>query len=117
MNRFSFFRGNKHILHIALHFLVPLVLVAIFYPKAWRISYLLMLAGIAIDVDHLFADPIYDPGRCSIGYHPLHTLGPIIIYVAALIPVTTRVVGVGLCTHIVLDAFDCQLTSGVWYIV
>ncbi|MBL4850876.1 MAG: hypothetical protein JKY90_01150 [Gammaproteobacteria bacterium] len=102
--------------HIALHILIPLVLAVIFYPKAWRVSYVLMLAGIAIDIDHLFAVPIYDPGRCSIGFHPLHTLVPMVFYVAALIPAKTRVVGVGLSVHIILDAVDCQMTSGVWYV-
>ena len=31
-----------------------------------------MMATMLVDLDHLFADPIYDPDRCSIGFHPLH---------------------------------------------
>ncbi len=66
-----------------------------------------MLAGIAIDVDHLLADPVFESGRCSIGFHPLHTIIPIALYVAALAHPKTRLVAVGLCIHIVLDGIDC----------
>ncbi len=91
------------------------MLAVIIFPKAWRVSYLLMLSGIAIDIDHLLADPIYDPGRCSIDFHPLHSAIPIVFYAAALIPAKTRIVAIGLCTHIVLDAIDCQINIGTWY--
>lgn len=64
-----------------------------------------------IDVDHLFAVPIYDPLRCSIGFHPLHTVLPILIYVAALFHPKSRVVGIGLCVHIALDSIDCILMN------
>ena len=87
-----------------------------FYPKTWGVAYLLMIAGMVIDIDHLLAKPIYDPGRCSVGYHPLHTLIPIVLYVAALIPARVRIVAIGLCAHIVLDAIDCRITSGIWYV-
>ncbi len=66
-----------------------------------------MLSTMVIDLDHLLADPIYDPDRCSIGFHPLHTLIPIVLYVAALAHPKTRLIGVGLCLHIVLDGLDC----------
>ncbi|PIU21928.1 MAG: hypothetical protein COT14_03895 [Candidatus Diapherotrites archaeon CG08_land_8_20_14_0_20_30_16] len=26
-----------------------------------------------IDIDHLLANPIYDPNRCGINFHPLHS--------------------------------------------
>lgn len=70
-----------------------------------------MLAGLLIDADHLLANPIYDPGRCSIGFHPLHTLLPVLLYLAALIPRKTRLAGLGLCLHILLDLIDCALNS------
>ncbi len=82
---------------------------ALFYRSAWLKSFLWMLAGLAIDVDHLLADPIYDPGRCSIGFHPLHTAVPIVLYVLALIHPKTRLLGLGLCIHILLDALDCYV--------
>lgn len=68
-----------------------------------------MLAGLLIDIDHLLADPIYDAERCSIGFHPLHTPIPILFYVLMLAHPKTRVVGIGLCLHILLDAADCLL--------
>ena len=73
-----------------------------------------MMIGIVIDLDHLMAQPIYDPGRCSIGFHPLHTMLPIALYLAMLAHEKTRLLGLGLCIHIVLDLLDCQLTNGVW---
>ncbi len=87
----------------------------IFYFKSWRMVYLLMMISMVIDIDHLLANPIYDPGRCSIGFHPLHTFFPIIIYMFMLIPEKTRIIGIGLCIHIILDTIDCQLTNGIWY--
>jgi hypothetical protein len=98
-----------NILHVALHLLVPAAVTALFYRAAWLKSYLLMLAGLAIDVDHLWASPIYDPARCSIGFHPLHTAIPILFYVLALVHPKTRLLGLGLCIHILLDALECVL--------
>lgn len=75
------------------------------------------MAGLLIDVDHLLADPIYDPGRCSIGFHPLHTIIPVALYFLLLLFPRTRLVGVGLLIHIALDTVDCKLTSGIWYTI
>ncbi len=76
-----------------------------------------MMAGMLIDIDHLLADPIYDPTRCSIGFHPLHTSIPIVLYVLALAHPKTRLLAIGLCIHIALDSIDCQLNNGIWYTV
>ena len=102
-------------LHIALHLLVPLATTGTFFRKHWLKSYLLLMTGMLIDIDHLLATPIYDPGRCSIGFHPLHTAIPILIYVALLCHPRTRLVGLGLCIHILLDSMDCYVTNGIWY--
>lgn len=77
---------------------------------------MIMLSAFAIDLDHLLADPIYDPGRCSIGFHPLHSLVAIILYIALLFFPKTRILGLGLMIHIGLDSIDCQITNGVWYV-
>ena len=61
--------------------MVPVVAAVMAYRPAWRSAALLMLATMVVDVDHLIADPIYDAARCSIGFHPLHTVGPIAFYV------------------------------------
>lgn len=95
--------------HIFLHFALPLLIAVIFFKSQWQKAYLLMLAGLLIDIDHLLATPIYDPNRCSVGFHPLHTAIPIALYVLALIPQKTRIVAIGLCFHIVLDSLDCWL--------
>ena len=66
-----------------------------------------MVSTMLVDLDHLLATPIYDPNRCSIGFHPLHTALPILIYVVLLLPPKTRWIGIGLCIHMVLDTMDC----------
>jgi len=79
-------------------------------------NYALLMSGMLIDLDHLLATPVYDVGRCSIGFHPLHTFLPIVIYACALAHPKTRVVGVGLCIHVFLDSVDCFYANGVWYV-
>ena len=108
-------------MHMILHFLVPLIVSLLFFradsdKKAWLKAYLLMMAGMLIDIDHLFANPIYDPMRCSIGFHPLHTFIPILIYIGLCLFKLTRWLGIGLMIHIVLDSIDCQVTNGVWWV-
>lgn len=73
------------------------------FQRAW----LLLLLGWAIDLDHLLADPIYAPDRCSIGFHPLHTAPAMVVYGALTIPRPTRLLGIGLLIHIGLDLIDC----------
>jgi len=76
---------------------------------------MIMMLTMLVDLDHLLADPIYDPSRCSIGFHPLHRFLPISFYaVLSLIP-KTRIVGIGLLAHMVLDSIDCQSTNGIWF--
>ena len=103
-------------LHLGLHFLVPALLTGLFFRKDWKVAYLIMVATMFVDVDHLFANPIYDPGRCSIGFHPLHQLWFIAIYIALCFVPRLRLVGLGLSVHMVLDAIDCQVTNGVWIV-
>ncbi|HTN34361.1 MAG TPA: DUF6122 family protein [Marinobacter sp.] len=101
-------------LHIALHFLVPGFVVAAFFRKRWMFAYLLMISTMLVDLDHLVADPVYDPNRCSIGFHPLHQLWFIIFYFALCFFSKTRFVGFGLTIHMLLDSIDCQITNGAW---
>jgi hypothetical protein len=100
--------------HLALHFLVPAVLAGLFFRKNWKLAYFLMIATMLVDIDHLFANPIYDPNRCSIGFHPLHELWFIVLYAMLCFVPKVRLVGIGLSIHMALDAIDCQLTNGVW---
>lgn len=86
---------------------MPALLVALFWRQRWWQSYLWLLAGLTIDIDHLLANPIYDPLRCSIGFHPLHTWPAAVIYAALCIPKQTRFLGLGLLLHLGLDVTDC----------
>ncbi len=74
-----------------------------------------MMLTMLVDLDHLLAVPIYDSTRCSINFHPLHGFIPIAIYVILSFISKTRVIGIGLITHIILDSIDCQVTNGVWF--
>ena len=94
-------------LHIALHFIAPLLIAFLFFKENLKLSYLIMIATMLVDLDHLLASPIYDANRCSIGFHPLHQYWLIGIYLAMSFFSKTRLIGVGLTTHMVLDAFDC----------
>ena len=75
-----------------------------------------MVSTMLVDIDHLLANSVYDPGRCSIGFHPLHGFLPIALYVLICFIQKLRYVGIGLVIHMALDAIDCQLTNGVWYV-
>jgi len=99
-------------IHIALHFLVPLVVAWVCYRRGWRSAVAIMIATMLVDLDHLLALPIYDPQRCSIGFHPLHTTPAIVVYAAlfSLRPWLGRslhLVGLGLMIHMALDGLDC----------
>ena len=94
-------------IHLILHFAVPLAVALIFFRARWQRAALIMIATMVIDIDHLLATPIYDPARCSIGFHPLHTWLAIVVYAALSIPARTRLIGIGLLIHIALDGVDC----------
>jgi hypothetical protein len=70
-----------------------------------------MLLVNIIDLDHLLADPIYDPNRCGIGFHPLHSYLAVAVYLALTTIPKTRIVGLGLVIHMVLDWIDCLWMS------
>ncbi len=69
----------------------------------------IMLATMAVDLDHLLADPWLDPDRCSIGFHPLHTAPAIAVYAMLCLWPRSRWWGVGLLIHMALDWLDCFL--------
>ena len=70
-----------------------------------------MICTMLIDLDHLLANPIFDPARCSINFHPLHTYYAFGVYVLLLLPQKTRVVGIALCLHFATDFLDCLLMN------
>jgi hypothetical protein len=100
---------TRAIIHLLLHALVPLAIALVWHRDRWWRAWLWLLAGWLIDIDHLLADPIYAPGRCSIGFHPLHTAPATFVYALLCLPRRTRLLGTGLLVHIGLDAIDCLL--------
>ncbi|WP_199609598.1 DUF6122 family protein [Flocculibacter collagenilyticus] len=109
-------------IHLVLHFVVPLLVALIIFRKQWRYAFIIMILTMVVDVDHLLATPIYDPLRCSIGFHPLHQWPFILLYAVMSIAPRfipkfnlIRLMGTGLIIHMILDSIDCQMTNGIWY--
>ena len=113
-------------IHIVLHAILPVLVALVFYRPKWLSAAAILLATTAVDVDHLLADPIYDPDRCSIGFHPLHSVPAIALYfvlavfplvlrlkpdTASLQPIlrTVHLIGFGPLIHMALDWGDCFL--------
>lgn len=94
-------------IHIALHIIVPLLVATVWFRHKWLKAWLIMVSTMLVDLDHLLATPIYDPNRCSIGFHPLHHPGLIVVYVVLLIFPKARLIGLGLVIHMLLDGLDC----------
>ncbi len=97
----------RPIVHAVLHILVPFLVAYWGYRERWIRVFLILLSALLIDLDHLFADPVFDPNRCSIGFHPLHGAWAITGYALITMMPRTRLLGVGLLIHIVLDVIDC----------
>ncbi|WP_347173862.1 DUF6122 family protein [Polaribacter uvawellassae] len=99
----------KFIVHYSFHFIVPAIIAFLFFKENWKKVYLIFIATMLIDVDHLLANPIFDPNRCSINFHPLHSYIAIAIYFLLLIWKKTRILAIGLLLHILADTIDCFL--------
>jgi hypothetical protein len=93
--------------HYGLHFLVPGLIAWFFFRESWKKAWLIMLCTMVIDLDHLLATPIFDPNRCSIGFHPLHSHYAIILYVIMFYFKKTRIIAIGLLLHMIADYQDC----------
>jgi hypothetical protein len=93
--------------HLLLHGIVPMLVAWLFFRDQWRRASLIMIATMLVDLDHLFAQPLYDPQRCSIGFHPLHTPPAMALYAVLVFPKATRLIGIGLLIHMTLDGIDC----------
>jgi len=93
--------------HYFLHFGFPVFIAYAFFRKEWKKAYLIFLLTMLVDLDHLFAMPIFDPDRCSINFHPLHTYWAITVYVLMLFFPKTRTIAIGLLMHMATDQIDC----------
>ncbi|HUR41416.1 MAG TPA: DUF6122 family protein [Verrucomicrobiae bacterium] len=99
----------RALIHLLLHVAVPGAVARTFFRARWWQAWLVMMATMLVDLDHLLAVPLYDPNRCSIGFHPLHTAPAVAAYVLLALWPRTSLVGVGLLIHMALDASDCAL--------
>ncbi|RMZ60887.1 hypothetical protein D1632_02625 [Chryseobacterium nematophagum] len=97
-------------MHYFLHFVFPAFIALIFYPQKWKKVYLILLATMLVDLDHLLANPIFDPTRYSIGFHLLHSYYAIAVYFLMLFfKGNMRIVGIGLLFHMLTDYQDFNL--------
>ncbi len=97
------------IIHYSLHLLAPGVLAWFFFRHMWKQAWIIMLGTMLVDMDHLVATPIFQAGRCSINFHPLHSLYAIGVYALLLFVPNTyaRIIAIGLLLHMVTDFQDC----------
>ena len=93
----------KFLLHYSFHFLVPIAIALIFFKKKWFQVYLIFIGTMFIDLDHLLANPIFDPNRCSINFHPLHTYYAAGAYILMVIPKKSRILGIAFLLHLFTD--------------
>jgi len=102
----------QSLVHYGLHFIVPIVISYIFYRPKWIKISLILLATMAVDIDHLLTQPVYDATRCSIGYHLLHQPMAIICYAILFLFPSARVISTGLLLHMLTDKIDCIWMGG-----
>lgn len=96
------------LIHYFLHFGAPLIIAFVFFRNDWKKVYLILLATMLVDLDHLLADPIFMADRCSINFHPLHTYYAMGIYTVMLfLKKPFNIIGLGLLFHILTDYIDC----------
>ena len=88
----------KVLIHYSFHFIVPLFFAKIFFKDNWKEVFVIMLLTMLIDLDHLVASPIFDANRCSIGYHPLHTVYASIFYLALLFSPSWKIKAVSIAS-------------------
>lgn len=101
----------REIFHYFLHFVFPLLIAKIFFKENWQKAYLLMLATMIVDVDHVFANPVFDPNRSSVGFHPLHRYPMVVLYFLGTVFLkgNYRIIAVGLLFHMITDFQDFYL--------
>ena len=99
------------VVHLVVHVAAPGIVAALAFRPRWRAAWGWMLAMNVVDIDHLLADPIFDPQRCSIGFHPLHSWPAIGVYALALGVPALRVFAAGLLVHMGADGIDCVRIS------
>lgn len=95
------------LIHYGLHFLFPGLIAWVFFRTHWKKAWLIMIATMLVDLDHLLADPIFSPYRCSINFHVLHSYYAIGVYLVMLYCKKFRIISIGLLFHMITDTIDC----------
>lgn len=95
------------ITHYSLHLLVPGLIAFLFFRQDWKKAWFTMIATMLVDLDHLLATPLFDPNRCSIGFHPLHTKVAMGFYLLLFFFPRWRIMSIGLLFHMLTDYQDC----------
>lgn len=99
-------------IHYFLHLVFPVFIALAFFRDDWKKAYLIMLATMLVDLDHLLATPIFQADRCSINYHPLHTYYAMVVYaLMLLLPRPFNIIGTGLLFHMLTDYIDCRMMA------
>ena len=99
------------VLHYAAHWIAPALFARLTQGRDWLRHSAVMLSANLIDLDHLLADPVFDPGRCSIGFHPLHGAIAAGVYLCMLVVPRwwMRAFGLGALWHLAVDYGDCLM--------
>ena len=100
-------------LHYGGHWLVPFLIARVLWAKNWLRAGLVVASANLIDLDHLLADPMFDPDRCSTGFHPLHGWFAAGVYCTMLLVSKwwVRAFAVGALWHLAVDLGDCSMQN------
>jgi hypothetical protein len=105
-------------LHYGGHWIGPFLIAAVLWPGNWIKAGFVIAAANLIDLDHLLASPIFDPDRCSIGFHYLHGWEAALAYLLMLaVPFVrprlwwVRAWGLGALWHLLVDYGDCRMMA------
>ncbi len=112
-----------------IHLISNIILLLLIYfldkdVKSWfktdKKSFLYLIIAVIgsniIDIDHLLANPIYDPSRCSINFHPLHSWYAMPLWVIGLLFKNkyVRYFSLAVLMHLWLDWIDCLAIINVF---
>ncbi|MFD2832884.1 DUF6122 family protein [Gramella sp. AN32] len=100
----------QQFVHYFLHLIAIGGIAYLYDRKNWLKYWAILAATMLVDLDHLLATPIYDPERCSIGFHYFHSEIAIVLYLLGMIFSTNKIlkiIFIGLFFHMLTDFTDC----------
>ena len=81
----------QQLIHYSLHFVAIGGIAYLYDRQNWLKYWLILAATMLVDLDHLLATPIFNPDRCGIGFHPLHSEIAITAYVLGMIFIKNKI--------------------------